>query len=106
PFPYETQSELIQQILLEVPQFVEARLDDSISTVILRLLSKDAEDRYPSALDTMRAIAEAMEYPLPSETIEIRESFLLASTFVGREEELKTLRQSLQKILTRHGQSW
>jgi len=106
PFPYETQSELLQQVLLEVPRFPEHKLEDDIQPVLLRLLSKSPEDRYSSALDTIRALCDATNHPLPMETVEIRDSFLVASSFVGRDEEIKTLKNALKQTLDKKGQGY
>lgn len=99
PFPFRTQSELIQQVLLESPKFQVDNLDKSLELVLSRLLSKNVDERYETALDTIKALCMATDYPLPEETIEIRESFLMASTFVGRENELRTLRDALERTL-------
>lgn len=106
PFPYETQSELLQQLLLELPNFTEHKLDEDIQTVILRLLSKSPEDRYSTALDTIRALCDATNHPLPLETVEIRDSFLVASSFVGREDEISILTNALKKMLDNAGQRY
>ncbi|MGB7338127.1 MAG: protein kinase [Phototrophicaceae bacterium] len=105
PFPHDTPSQLIQQVLLDIPTFNDALLDDALSSVIMRLLSKNPEDRYQSAMDTMQAIARAVEIELPLETQDIRESFLVASTFVGREAEVRVLKDTLQKMLDYSSQS-
>ena len=106
PFSSTSQTEFIQQVLLETPRFDETILDNDIGSVISRLLSKDPDDRYNTALDTMRALCEAANYPLPIETEEIRESYLVASTFVGREVELGLLTDSLTIMQDDIQQAW
>lgn len=99
PFPFKTQSQLIQQVLLETPTFQSDNLNKELELFLSRLLSKDIADRYETAFDTITALCDATGYPLPEETIEIRESFLIASTFVGRETELMTLKNALEHTL-------
>ncbi|MGJ3238986.1 MAG: protein kinase domain-containing protein [Anaerolineae bacterium] len=106
PYPHETQSDLIEQVMMAMPQFTRGRLEDGIESVLLRLLSKNPEDRYHSALDTIRALCNAADYPLPPETIEIRDSFLVASTFVGREAELTILKNALYDASEYRGQAY
>lgn len=106
PFPSTSQTEFIQHVLLEPPKLNQSILTDSISSVILRLLSKDADDRYKTALDTIHALCEAASYPLPIETNEIRESYLVASTFVGRETELEKLIKSFNLMQDDKLQAW
>ena len=106
PFDIENQTEFIHQVLLETPQIDDSLLDDATGSVILRLLAKDADDRYKTAYDTILALCDATKHPLPIETNAIRDSFLLASTFVGREKELKQLKESLDYIQENKQQTW
>ncbi len=106
PFNSSSQTAFIQQVLLQSPQFDETILDNDIGSVISRLLSKDPDDRYKTALDTMRALCEAANYPLPIETDEIRESYLVASTFVGRDIELDLLTNALTIMQDDKQQAW
>lgn len=84
------------------------KLDVSLmlSTVIGRLLSKSPDDRYASASETIRAICDAAEIPVPQETEAIRSSFLQSADFVGREAELNLLKDSLKNLLGKQGSSW
>lgn len=106
PFNTTNQTEFIHQVLLEEPQLDETLLQDNIGFVILRLLSKDADDRYQTAHDTIRALCEATNHPLPIETDAIRDSFLMASTFVGREKELEQLTTALSHMQDNMLQAW
>jgi predicted ATPase/tRNA A-37 threonylcarbamoyl transferase component Bud32 len=106
PYDTSTQSKLIQDLLLKPITIEDIELDEPTSLVIARLLSKAPEDRYISALDVIRALCDATNYPVPQETQEIRESFLAAATFVGREDELKTLRQALDDAVAGTGVAW
>ena len=71
-------------------------LMERLALVIGRLLEKDPEERYPDAISVIRALCETMGDPLPPEEGVIRESFLQAAKFVGRDEELSTLRIALK----------
>lgn len=106
PFPYETQSDLIQFVLLEAPKFPKYKIDEALENVIFRLLSKHPQDRYTSVSDTIYALCDATGTPYPIETREIRESFLAASTFVGREAELQTLAHALEQTLKNQAEFW
>ena len=106
PFDITNQTDFIYQVMLETPHIDNALLDDATGSVILRLLSKDADDRYKTAYDTIQALCDATNHPLPIETNAIRNSFLVASTFVGREKELKQLTQSLRIIQKNKHQAW
>jgi predicted ATPase/tRNA A-37 threonylcarbamoyl transferase component Bud32 len=106
PFPSKSNSELIHKVLTEPAQLDSARLDEGLALVIMRLLSKDPADRYATTTETLRALVEASDYPLPDESEEIRESFLVAANFVGREEEVQTLSNALEAVMAGRGQSY
>jgi tetratricopeptide (TPR) repeat protein/tRNA A-37 threonylcarbamoyl transferase component Bud32 len=106
PFPSKSNSELIHKVLTEAVRVDSARLNDGLAMVMMRLLSKDPADRYVSTLETLRALAEAGDYPLPQESEEIRESFLVAANFVGREEEIQVLSSALEAAIAGKGQSY
>lgn len=106
PFASKTNSELIHKVLSGAVEVDSSRLSDEIALVLLRLLSKDPKDRYSSAAEVIRALAEAADYPLAGESEEIRESFLLAASFVGREGEIKQLSSALEDALAGKGQAW
>jgi len=89
-FDGEDISTLLNQIVSEPPNMRPIK-DKSISAVILRLLSKNPDDRYANADQTVVAFCDAIGQPVPSETAAIRESFLQAARFVGRDAEIRQL---------------
>jgi len=73
--------------------------------VIGRLLLKDPEDRYTTAYETLRAFAQVMGLTIDVDTV-IRESFLQASKFVGRDKQLTQLKNALYDAVDGHGSAW
>lgn len=71
-----------------------------------RLLSKDPEDRHARAEEVIEALCNAVGYPLPPETTDIRESFLQAAAFVGRRQEYEQLLEGLAQTRTGQGGAW
>lgn len=78
----------------------------TVIDVIDRLLKKTPEDRYSDALETQSAFLEAIDQPIPIEDTAIRESFLQAATFVGRENEMAQLTQALEAAIQGRGSAW
>ena len=78
----------------------------TLRPVVARLLAKDPQDRFAGPNDVIIALCEATQRPLPSETEAIRESFLQAATFVGRENELTQLLNSLEEMIEGNGNAW
>ncbi len=97
PFNLEQHiNKVISDIIGISPDF--SGMPEAISPVIEKLLEKDPTQRYASASDTIQAICEAWGRDLPPETLAIRESYLQASTFVGREAELEILSTALDAV--------
>jgi serine/threonine protein kinase/tetratricopeptide (TPR) repeat protein len=72
-----------------------------LGDILRRLLAPRPSDRYPSVEELLGDLGRAVGEELPIETVETRESFLSASEFVGREEEMGALRRALDRAL--HG---
>ena len=71
--------------------------------VIQKLLARDPAYRSSDAQDVIRDLCAALDLPLPKDTYAIRESFLQAANFVGREMEFTQLSSALDQL--RIGQS-
>lgn len=77
-----------------------SKLGDHPATLVIeRLLLKDPDDRYPSADACLNAFHEAIGAPVKAESEAVREGFLQASTFVGRDAELQMLKDELESIM-------
>jgi predicted ATPase/tRNA A-37 threonylcarbamoyl transferase component Bud32 len=106
-YPYEGSGmgSIVQSILATTPGF-PASLNRGIAGVLARLMTKVPEQRYPSAEDVIAALALASGRPAVTETAAIRESFLQAAAFVGREQEMSLLRGNLDAAIAGRGSSW
>ncbi len=82
------------------------RLDDELRPVIGRLLMREAAERYQSAEEVISALCEATEIALPPQSAEIRESYLQASAFVGRDDEMRRLDAALDETLAGGAAAW
>lgn len=105
-FPYDdsTTTVLVDEILRRRPDF--SLIEDPLSDVVERLLEKQPERRYPDAASVIAALCQAIDQPVPQESIEVRESFLQASAFVGRETEFTSLTDALTNAANGKGSSW
>ena len=98
PFDMDDPTRLIEQILETIPD-TAMLASPGLATVLNRWLLKDPDDRYQSANDVIEALCDAVNIELPQETIAIREGFLQASAFVGRDKELSTLESALKGVM-------
>lgn len=104
----------IHTLLLEQHQIVQStQLPDipihstsRLGEVVRRLLARNPVDRYQDAEDVIRDLAAAINRPPPIESSAIRESFLQAPVFVGRDAELGLLEQALNQAQAGHGSAW
>jgi tetratricopeptide (TPR) repeat protein len=103
-WPTESETQLIAATLAETVPIENAGLPVPLSAVLHRLLSRDPKERFASAEETLRALAQAAGLPLPRETAEIRESVLGAAELVGREQEIGALNTALQDAINGRGQ--
>lgn len=97
PFHATHTVHLLTQIFETMPD-TSMLQNQQLAQVLSRWLLKDPSDRYQSAESIIKALCDAVDLHLPAESIAIRESFLQASAFIGRETELNTLKPALDSI--------
>ena len=78
----------------------------SLARIIFRLLAKDPNARYDSAQAVIQDFNALLPEPFILETPEIRESYLQASSFVGRTEEQHLLTEALHNLDKTQGSAW
>lgn len=106
PFDTSNLQKLFRQVQTLSPDLSLMQVPESVKAVIGRLLAKDPADRYDDASDVIVALRQASGRDLAFETPAMRESFLQAATFVGRERELVLLSQVLGDALAGQGSAW
>ncbi|MBZ0280472.1 MAG: tetratricopeptide repeat protein [Anaerolineae bacterium] len=78
----------------------------SLASIVGKLLSKTPAGRYQHAYEVIVDLANAIGEAVPEESAAIRESFLQAATFVGREGELHQLETALENAEAGQGSAW
>lgn len=79
---------------------------ETIPEIITKLMAKDPAQRYQDAEKVIQDLCGAAELPLPEESAAIRESFLQAARFVGREAEFEQLSDALEQAKQKVGSAW
>ncbi len=128
PFQHQSVNELLVKILttepdlsrlintlvtVELPtitresiQAADTQEVTTLKAVVGRLLTKDPDDRYESASDVIRDLNTLLKEP-QHESLAIRESFLQAAAFVGREPEMNILNDALSQLVAQQaGSAW
>ena len=114
PFDGATPNALVMQVLTAEPDWATfpdldvAATDKTpaLRSIAYRLLRKDPKQRYQDAYQVIRELCAAAQQPVPLESVAIRDSFLQAARFVGRERELSTLMEALDQTITGKGSQW
>jgi tetratricopeptide (TPR) repeat protein len=104
PFGSGGISTLLAELIGEPPDL--SALDSQFKPVLEKLLAKNPTHRYPNAHAVITALCEAAGQPVPEESQAIRESFLQASEFVGREDEFNQLLKALADLQPAAGSAW
>ncbi len=105
PFYRPSLEKMTQAICLDPPNLDRPNLPPPLREIVGRLLAKRPEGRYPSAETVTDVLSEAVGLDVV-ETVEIRESYLQAARFVGREQELQQLTGVFESAEAGQGSSW
>ncbi len=105
--PFDVNSHrFIDQVLDDTPDLRLMNASLNVTAVIGKLIHKVQDGRFASADACIAAFSQAVGQPVPTESSAIRESYLQAATFVGRENEKKTLLKALEEAKEGRGSSW
>lgn len=107
PFQGKNLAYLAYEIMNTPPDLMRLNIiNDDVIDIIDRLLVKDPEERYQDAAEALEDLRQALNRPDESEPLAIRESFLHAATFVGRDNELEILRTAMNEVAAGKGSAW
>ncbi|NDJ85371.1 MAG: tetratricopeptide repeat protein [Chloroflexi bacterium] len=105
PFEMIELESFLLQVTSTPPDLDQLDAPPAIAAIVGQMLAKSPHERPNSALDVIHALAEASGIAL-EETSSIRESFLQAATFVGRDGEIAQLTGALEQAQAGHGSLW
>ncbi len=106
PFPLSPAIAMINGILNTDLDFSQFGLPDRVVAILQKLVMKTPEDRYQSAQAVIDDLREALGLQQTDDRIPIRESYLQAASFVGRQTELDQLQTALSETQQGHNQVW
>ncbi len=104
PFDTSHSTKLIQQTLTQMPDVTG--IPEPFGGLIARLLAKTPAERPRDAQSVIRGLTTAEDAPFADETPALRESFLQAAQFIGRDSELATLTVALRNAVEGRGSAW
>jgi tetratricopeptide (TPR) repeat protein/predicted Ser/Thr protein kinase len=97
PYGAEGMAMIIYNAMMRQPDL--SSVPPHLATLVDRLLSKTHLLRPQRAEDVIAELCAATDTPLPAESLVLRESFLQASAFVGRSQEMIVLLDALNQTL-------
>jgi tetratricopeptide (TPR) repeat protein len=107
PYDLTNFSQLLNDIANLIPDVSNLDVSAEIQMIIARLLAKDPSARFDNALEVIEALDRVTPFKIDYDNSTIRESFLQAATFVGREAERDMLTQALERARhKKQGTSW
>lgn len=106
PYPMENIVSLLQAIGNSEPDFSAIDAPENVVDVVRGLMAKDAHHRYDSAVSALADLYRAAGKPPRRSPNAVREGFLQAARFVGRDEEFDTLRGAVDRALDGQGGMW
>ncbi|MCI0709669.1 MAG: protein kinase, partial [Chloroflexi bacterium] len=77
-----------------------------LAAAIGKMLAKFPDQRYRDATSVIRDLSRAIQQPVPEETAAIRDSYLQAATFVGRQVEKQKLQTAIHHVMDKQGSLW
>jgi hypothetical protein len=103
--PFDTNSfRLVMDILEKEPDL--SPLPKTVAPIVGKLLAKEPTARYQNVQQVIEALNTAIDPPPPTESAAIRDSFLQAARFVGRDAELSQLTTALSHATAGRGGVW
>lgn len=106
-YPFDLQSDsisfLLAAILNDTPDLSLLDTPQEIIDIIERLLEKDPFDRPSDIHEFIGTLSSAIGIDSVQESIELRDSFIQAAQFVGRESELKQLTSNFEDVIAGRG---
>ncbi|MEM7035020.1 MAG: serine/threonine-protein kinase, partial [Chloroflexota bacterium] len=105
--PFDTtRPRFVERVINQPPDLQRLMVEQPLGQVIGKLLAKSPEDRYPNAKSCLKVLAITLNEDRSLEDEAIRESYLKAANFVGREAELNQLKTALSETRQGLGTLW
>jgi tetratricopeptide (TPR) repeat protein len=104
PFADRPVDQVLAATLSEPPDL--SPLDERLRPLVGRLLAKQPFERYANADKVLGALCGVLDRALPLEDDAIRDSYLQAARFVGRETEYGLLTEALSRAMQGEGEAF
>ena len=97
---------LMDRVLDEPPKSDSLNSLGKLKPIFEKLLHKSLNNRYQTANEVLHDLSELLGKGADQESVAIREGFLQAATFVGREPEMAQLKEALVQAKSGEGCGW
>lgn len=106
PYAFDNISNLVYAIITQQPAFDDLDISEDLRDIIQNLLEKETSERAFDAYAVLEDMNRAANTNVVLEDTTIRESYLQAAPFVGREVELSQLFQGMKRNREGTGSAW
>jgi serine/threonine protein kinase/tetratricopeptide (TPR) repeat protein len=100
------QDELTNELANGGLKWGHLNVDPRVATVVEKLLSPRPENRLINITELVANYTQITQQELPYKDMVLRDSFLQAAPFIGRETEITKLTQALDETLKGKGSTW
>jgi serine/threonine protein kinase/tetratricopeptide (TPR) repeat protein len=104
PHEFKNMVSLMMKIVQETPD--TSMLKPELANWLERLLKKEPQERFVTAQETIAALCQACNFEWPSEDFAVRESYLKAARFIGRDAEMSVLIKALDAAIAGQSSAW
>lgn len=106
PFNLQHAGELVAAILDRAPEVTSLPIPPTLQKLLGQLLEKAPRRRLADGNQLAAELAAAVGLPRLTESTSLRDSFLQAARFIGRQSEFVTLSAALSGVFRNHGGSF
>ncbi|MFC1698611.1 protein kinase [Candidatus Omnitrophota bacterium] len=108
PFSGKTILEIIKKHIEQPPAppcKIRKDIPAELEKIILKLIAKEPDNRYQTTMELINDLAKFTGQDVSTETLEQRKSYLNCSELIGREKEMRELKEHLKFTKESKGQS-
>ena len=108
PFVGEKLLDIIRQHIEEPPlppRQIRKDIPEDLEKIVLKLLAKDQNERYQTTAELINDLVKLTDEKIAVETFEQRKSYLNCSELIGRDQEMRKLKDAFSLARKTEGQS-
>ncbi|MFP4323276.1 MAG: serine/threonine-protein kinase PknK [Anaerolineales bacterium] len=106
PFNTQNYTQLVRDVMVTIPNVSVLPVPGPLQAIIARCMAKSPADRYAAVPELLADMMPLVDETSARESVLIRESYLQAAAFVGRDAELNQLKAAIRGAIAGEGSAW